>query len=121
MKKENKIPNIVYLAILTAITVVFWVFFSVYRIFSTQPAPSVAGEILEPLNPGISTEAIDSIETRIYFEEGELPQTIIAPPASESPSPSPTGTPIPSESPSPSPSPSSEESPSPTASPTATP
>lgn len=121
MKKQNGIPNIVYLAILTAITVVFWIFFGVYRVFTSQPAPSVSQAILEPLDPNISIDVIDSIEARIYFDESQLPQTVITSPT-ESPSPSPTEVPLATETPLASPSASpTEESPSPTATPTVTP
>jgi hypothetical protein len=122
MKKQNSVPNIVYLAILTAITVIFWIFFSVYRVFSNEPTPSVDTSIMEPLSPVFSLETMDQIGQRVYFKEGEIPQTIIASPnPSESasptaaPTPSPLESAIPTASASASPTSSPEVSPSPTA------
>jgi hypothetical protein len=121
MKKQNSVPNIVYLAILTAITVIFWIFFSVYRVFSNEPTPSVDTSIMEPLSPVFSLETMDQIGQRVYFKEGEIPQTIITSPSpseSASPTATPTSSPlesIPTASASASPTSSPEVSPSPTA------
>lgn len=100
--KKQKIPSLVSIAILTTITVLFWVGFSVYRIFSEEPDPSVPAEIIEPLTPTLDSATIDKIEQRIFYEEGEVetqiaspsPTPLEAPAASPeaSPSPSPTAT-----------------------------
>ena len=94
--KKTKLPSIVALAVLTAITTVFWVIFSVYRIFSTKPEVTVPTEILEPLTPSLDTEALDKIQDAVFLEEDQIPETVSAsqtPIATTAPSPTPTETP----------------------------
>ena len=109
--RKRKTPNLVTIAILTTITVVFWVFFSVYRVFTDEPSFNVPAEILEPVSPTLDTSLIDKIESRIFFSEGEVVTQIqIASPTAtpaETPTASPTATPT--------------SSPTPTATATATP
>ena len=57
------------LAILTLITSFFWLFFSVYRVFTTKPAPVTPAEILEPVTPTLNKDAVAAIQARIYIEE----------------------------------------------------
>jgi hypothetical protein len=99
--KRPKPPNLVTMAILTTLTIIFWVFFTVYRAFTTQPAPELAPEILEPLSPNLDKNALDTIQTRIFFEEGQLPEIPILTPTpspsppvelTETPTPTPTAT-----------------------------
>ena len=111
--RKSKTPNLVTIAILTAITAVFWVFFSVYRVFTGEPSPSVPAEILEPVNPTLDDAVINAMEGRIYFAPGETFTRIEiaspeaspteAPTIAPSPSPSPTSTPTASPSVSPTP------------------
>lgn len=80
--KKTKTPNLVTLAVLTTITVVFWVFFSLYRVFTDEPSYDVPAEILEPVSPTLESSLIDKIESRIFFREEE-----VAPTATPGPSP----------------------------------
>lgn len=111
--KKSKVPNLVFMAILTAITAVFWAFFGVYRIFADKPAPEVPREIVEPMSPDLEKGVIDLIQQRILFEESQIPQTIFLPSPSPEAEPVPSPTPEATESPSPTP----EESPTATISP----
>lgn len=90
--KRPAVPSFVSIVILTTITIIFWVAFEVFRVFTTKPAPNVPPEILEPLSPNLDTKVIDKIQRSIFFEEGQIPQTIISTP-SASPSPIATATP----------------------------
>lgn len=74
-------PNTVTVIILTTITVVFWVFFSVYRILTTTATPPVTDEILAPIDPNLDTTTLDSLETKIYFQDENLVNTIIVSPS----------------------------------------
>jgi hypothetical protein len=95
--KRPKPPNLVTIAILTTITVIFWVFFTVYRAFTKHPSPEVPAPILEPLTPNLDKNALDKLQTRIFFEEGEFPQIpILTPTPEQLPSIELTGTPTPS-------------------------
>ena len=95
--RKRKPPNLVIIAILTTITVVFWVFFSIYRVFTDEPSYDVPAEILEPVSPTLDTSLIDKIESRIFFREGEVVTQIqIASPTATptaTPEASPTATP----------------------------
>lgn len=64
MKKKNKLPNFIILIILTLITVVFWVSFDIFRVFTTKAVPVVSDEIVEPLNPKLDVDTLDQIEKR---------------------------------------------------------
>lgn len=92
--KKRKTPNLVTIAILTTITVAFWVLFSVYRVFTDKPSYNVPAEILEPVSPALDSSLIDKIEGRIFFSEGEIITQIrtASPTATPILSPTPTAT-----------------------------
>ncbi len=80
------------------ITVVFWTIFTVYRVFTNEPSPNVPPDIIEPLNPVLDAESLDSIEGRLFFSEEEIGNFSV--PTSSpfiflTPRPSPTTTPTP--------------------------
>ena len=115
--KRPKTPNLVTIFVLTTITLIFWVFFSVYRAFSQQPAPGVAPEILEPLTPTLDAATIDKIEGRTFFAEGQVPQIpilTVSPSGLPSPQGAPTPTPTATIEAALSPTPTATESPTPT-------
>ena len=96
MKKE-KTPKIVSLAILTLITSVLSIFFSLYRVFTEKSDIKVSAEILEPLSPDLNDKVISEIEKTVFIEQNQIPDNIIVkepiPNETEkqSPSPEPTG------------------------------
>ena len=69
---KTKVPSIVTVAVLTLITSVSWVLFSIYRIFTSKPLPSVPAEILEPISPTLDTKQIDIIETRLFYDDSQI-------------------------------------------------
>lgn len=102
--KNLKVPTFVAVAILTTITLVFWVFFSVYRVFTKQTTPNIPASVLEPLNPNLDKGVLDQLQGRTYFEEGQVPSIPILTPTPEeliSPQVTPTITPEASASPTP--------------------
>lgn len=66
--KNNKLPSIVILLILTLITVVFWITFSIYRSFMERDLVTtiVTKDVLLPLTPKLDMETFEMIEKRIY-------------------------------------------------------
>lgn len=64
--KKDKLPGFVVLLILTAITSVFWIMFSVYRSFSKPTPTTVPPEILEPINPVLDTQTVETLKNKIY-------------------------------------------------------
>ena len=67
-----KPPRAVTITIFTTITIVFWVFFSVYRILTSEPTPQVPPSILESLDPSLDTAALESLPQRLYFTNEEI-------------------------------------------------
>jgi hypothetical protein len=85
--KKLKTPNLVTIVVLTTITIIFWVFFSVFRAFTQEPSPSLPPEILEPFNPDLDAETLSKIQGRTFFSEGQIPTiTILTPTPTEVPS-----------------------------------
>lgn len=110
MKKKSRIPSLVTIIILTAITLIFWVVFSIVRAFTTKPSPSVPDDILQGLTPTLDTASLSNIQNRTFLSEGEIGQTKLSATPSGTVAPTPTATATPTASP----------SASPTASPSAT-
>lgn len=102
MKNTIKAPNIVIIGILTLITIVFWVVFSIIRAVQTPQQVNVPADVLNPLTPSLDTQSIDNIEQRLYYTSDQIGQTSII-----IPSPSPSASPEATASASPSPSPAS--------------
>jgi hypothetical protein len=64
MKKNKKLPSVVILLILTAITTIFWISFSVYRVF-TKPNPiDISSEVTTSINPSLDLDTLNEIEKR---------------------------------------------------------
>lgn len=70
--RKPKAPRLVTVAIFTTITIVFWVFLSLYRVLTTASAPNIPDEILAPISPNLDTNALKSLPNRVFFEEGEV-------------------------------------------------
>lgn len=64
-------PSIVTIAILTTITIIFWIFFGVYRVLTSEAVVNVPPEVLIPINPTLDQNALGKLEQRIFFGEGE--------------------------------------------------
>lgn len=64
--KTEKLPGIIIIFILTAITIVFWVSFRIYVTVSNKTPVTVSEEILSPVDPKLDTETINQMEERIY-------------------------------------------------------
>jgi len=80
---KKKAPRLVIVATITTITLVFWIFYGLYNIIKTTPAPVVPEELVKPISPNLDTKTLDSISDRVYFEEGERPLNLIPTPTVE--------------------------------------
>lgn len=86
--KKPKAPKLVTVAIFTTITIIFWIFFSLYKILTSNPSVNIPPEILEPLTPTLDTQLLEGIPDRIFFEEGQVSTPIVTqPPIVEGPQP----------------------------------
>jgi len=102
--RTPKSPRLVTIAIITTATIILWIFFEVYRIFTAAPPLDVPEELLRPINPSLDSKALLNVQGRAFFEDEEIPESPIAPPTSKiSVEPVPTETPIPKEEVSPTP------------------
>jgi hypothetical protein len=107
--KQQKLPSLVVIIILTTITAIFWVAFSVYRVFSAKPSPDIPTDILAPLTPILDRATIEKIQGKLFFEENQIQTPVIVTPIATAeatptltPSPTATVSASPTESPSPS-------------------
>ncbi|MFV1916964.1 MAG: hypothetical protein ACC618_00535 [Patescibacteria group bacterium] len=75
--KSPKAPKLVTIAIFTTATLVLWVFFEVYRVFTTKTPPEVPEELLAPINPELDDAALKEVESRVFFEEADIPEVLI--------------------------------------------
>lgn len=97
MKNRIKAPSSIVIAVLTVITIIFWIGFEVFRIFTTKPAPVVPKEIIAPLSPTLDSGGLTRLQESVYLTESEIGDTIIkevsVPEASPAtPEPTPIGT-----------------------------
>lgn len=74
---NKKMPFSVRLLVLTAITVVVWVGFEVYRVLTSEPDPVVPEHILAPISPSLDTSTLNSISQRIHLTEEEIGDTVL--------------------------------------------
>lgn len=80
--KKNKLPNLVVILVLTLVTGVVWISFSIYRALTTKPAPAVPEKISSPLNPTLDTQTLSLVKSSIYFEDSQIPEVTITTPSS---------------------------------------
>lgn len=66
--KKNKLPSAIVLMILTLITVLFWVSFTVYRVFTTESKPEIPEEVILKLDPFFDTNTLQTTKERIHNE-----------------------------------------------------
>ncbi len=94
--RTPKSPRLVTIAIITTATIILWIFFEVYRIFTAASPLDVPEELLRPINPSLDSKTLQNVEARVFFEDAEIPESPISSPVSEiSIELAPTETPIP--------------------------
>ena len=75
--KKPKAPRLVTVTIFTTITIVFWVFFTLYNILTGDPTLEIDQALLEPINPTLDTKTLGQIENRTFFEESEVTTPLV--------------------------------------------
>lgn len=96
--EKAKIPSFITILILTLVTVATWVGFSIYRALTAAPGPTVAKEILNPLNPALDTSVINQVNSRIFLDDSQIPEINIKSPGGSAPPATPISTPVASQS-----------------------
>ena len=110
--KNSKLPNIVAILVLTVLTSLMWISFSVYRALTTKPAPVVPQAVTQPLTPTLDTTTINKVESSLFLDSSQIPQNVVTTASSI-----PAATKGPIATLAPSPTASSEATPTPTATP----
>lgn len=67
--KRAKPPSIITVAIVTTITIIFWIFFEVYQILTGEADINIPEELLKPINPTLNQETLSSLKGRINFQK----------------------------------------------------
>jgi len=75
--KKTKRPNLITIGILSLVTILFWIGFSVYRVFTATAPIEVSEKTLSPLTPTLDTNTLEKVNQRTYFQEAEIPETLI--------------------------------------------
>jgi hypothetical protein len=70
--RKPKAPRLVTVAILTTVTVIFWVFLGVYEILTSKTPVAVPPELLTKIDPQLDIETLESIPQRMYFLEEDV-------------------------------------------------
>lgn len=91
--KKPKSPRLVTVAIFTTVTLIFWVFFSLYNILVSTPVIDVSADLLEPLNPELDTTVLNSLSDKVFVEEGDV-ENVLPTPTQKPAAVLPTETPV---------------------------
>jgi hypothetical protein len=70
--KKPKAPRLVTVAVVTTITIIFWIFYSVYITLTHRPAVDVPAELLEDINPVLDTRTLDNLPEKLFFEQSDV-------------------------------------------------
>jgi hypothetical protein len=70
-------PTIVTIAVFTTMTVVLWIFISVYSILIKKADVEVPQKLLEPIDPNLDQKILEEISKRTFITEDQtIPLTI---------------------------------------------
>jgi hypothetical protein len=92
--KRNKLPSLITILVLTLLTIILWVSFSVYRAITAKPTESVPAAVSNPITPTLDQTEINTIESAVFLDNSQIPQNLVAASAPPSPVPVPIPTPI---------------------------
>jgi len=103
--QKTKLPNLITLLVLTLVTVLMWIGFTIFRAITTAPEPSVPQDVSQTLSPALDTVTLNKVKSGLFFSTSQIPQVTFSasptPVVSQAPRPTPQVTPIASPSASP--------------------
>ncbi len=85
MKRGIKTPTAVTTAILTVITIFFWIAFEIYRSLTTKPSPPVPPDIVTPLNPTLDVAGLNKLQQRMHLSDDEIGNFVVTNPNLQAP------------------------------------
>ena len=92
--KKDKLPSLITILVLTLLTSILWVSFSVYRAITAKPAESVPSAVSDPITPTLDQNEINKIESAVFLDNSLIPQNLIVASSPPVPTTLPTATPI---------------------------
>lgn len=108
--QKSKLPNLITILVLTLITVLMWIGFTIYSAITKTPESSVPKNISDPIVPTLDAATLSNVQSALFFNESQIPEITFSgtPSASLLPiaTPEPIATPIATQSALPSASPS---------------
>lgn len=70
MQRQQKIPRDLFLfSIMTVLTVFTWLTLDAYRSWKKKDLPEVLQQQIEPLNPQLDTQVLNSLSSRIRIQK----------------------------------------------------
>lgn len=63
---KKKLPSLIILIVLTSITILFWISFSIYQVFTKEASPIVPEEVILQIDPKLDTNTLNIMKSRIY-------------------------------------------------------
>lgn len=69
---KQKTPNIVPVLVLSLITTVTWIFFSVYTAITAKPAPAVPDKVSQSLDPTLDQKTVENIKAKLFLDESQI-------------------------------------------------
>ena len=76
--KKPKTPRLLTIAITTTVTIIFWTFYSLYSTLVQTPEINVDETLLDPLDPTLDVNELESIQARVFFNQGETDGFIVS-------------------------------------------
>lgn len=61
-------PRLVTVAVFTTITIIFWIFFGVYNILTSEAEVDINQRLLAPIDPTIKTQVLNQIPNKKHFD-----------------------------------------------------
>lgn len=65
---KKKLPSVIILIILTAITVIFWISFNIYQVFTQEAESVVPNDVMLQIDTKFDTETLGVMKNKIYPE-----------------------------------------------------
>ncbi len=67
--RKVKPPKLVTVAVFTTITIIFWIFFTVYNVLTSAADIDIDEELLKPINTNLDTQTLDQLPNKRFFDQ----------------------------------------------------
>ena len=66
--KKIRPPKLVTVSVFTTVTIIFWIFFGVYTVLTTDAEVDVDQELLKSINPNLDTQVLDELPEKKFYD-----------------------------------------------------